>query len=73
MNNKVPPAYYTTVNNGSIQLRSSQRSGVIQTFGTKIKTALVQGDQIVATSDSGVTYIYEIRNNYAVLKKTIWR
>ena len=73
MNNKVPPAYYTTVSNGSIQLRSSQRSGVIQTFGTKIKTALVQGDQIVATSDSGVTYIYEIRNNYAVLKKTIWR
>ena len=73
MTNSVPPAYYTTVNNGSIQLRSSQRSGVIQTFGTKIKTAIVQGDQIVATSDSGVTYIYEIRNNYAVLKKTIWR
>jgi hypothetical protein len=73
MTNSIPPAYYTTVSNGYIQLRSSQRSGVIQTFGTKIQTALVQGDQIVATSESGVTYIYKIVNNYAVLKKTFWR
>lgn len=56
-----------------IQLRSSMRSGVIQTFGTNIKTAIVQGDQIVATSTNGVTYIYQIVNNYATLKKTIWR
>lgn len=73
MTNSIPPAYYTTVSNGYIQLRSSQRSGVIQTFGSKIQTALVQGDQIVATSESGVTYIYQIVNNYAVLKKTFWR
>lgn len=73
MTNSIPPAYYTTVSNGYIQLRSSQRSGVIQTFGSKIQTALVQGDQIVATSESGVTYIYKITNNYAVLKKTFWR
>jgi hypothetical protein len=73
MTNSIPPAYYTTVSNGYIQLRSSQRSGVIQTFGSKIQTALVQGDQIVATSESGVTYIYQITNNYAVLKKTFWR
>lgn len=73
MTNSVPPAYYTTVSNGSIQLRSSQRSGVIQTFGTNIQTAIVQGDQIVATSDKGVTYIYKIQNNYATLTKTFWR
>lgn len=69
----VPGAYYTTVSNQMIQLRSSERSGVIQTFGTNIKTAIVQGDQIVATSTNGVTYIYQIVNNYATLKKTIWR
>ena len=73
MNNQVPPSYYTTVSNGFIQLRSSVRSGVIQTFGTNIQTAIVQGDQIVATSTTGVTYIYQIANNYATLKKTFWR
>jgi hypothetical protein len=66
-------AYYTTVNNGMIQLRSSARSGVIQTFGSDIATAIVQGEQIVATSNKGVTYIYQIRNNYAILTKTFWR
>lgn len=66
-------AYYTTVNNGMIQLRSSERSGVIQTFGSDIATAIVQGDQIVATSNKGVSYIYKIRNNYAILTKTFWR
>jgi hypothetical protein len=69
----VPASYYTTVSNGSIQLRSSQRSGVIQTFGSNITSAIVQGDQIVATSKTGVTYIYQISNNYAILKKTMWR
>jgi len=73
MNNQVPPSYYTTVSNGFIQLRSSMRSGVIQTFGTNIQTAIVQGDQIVATSTTGVTYIYKIQNNYATLTKTFWR
>jgi len=67
------PAYYTTVNNGMIQLRSSERSGVIQTFGSDIVTAIVQGDQIIATSSKGVTYIYQIKNNYAILTKTFWR
>jgi len=67
------PAYYTTVNNGMIQLRSSERSGVIQTFGSDIVTAIVQGDQIIATSGKGVTYIYQIKNNYAILTKTFWR
>ena len=67
---KIPPIYYTTVSNGFIQLRSSQRSGVIQTFGTDIATAIVQGSQIVATSNKGVTYIYSIKNNYAILTKT---
>jgi len=73
MNNKVPPSYYTTVSNGFIQLRSSERSGVIQTFGNNILTAIVQGDQIVAQSDKGITYIYTIKNNYATLTKTFWR
>lgn len=73
MNNKVPPSYYTTVSNGFIQLRSSERSGVIQTFGTNIQSAIVQGDQIVAQSTTGITYIYTIKNNYATLTKTFWR
>ena len=72
MTNSVPSAYYTTVSNGYIQLRSSQRSGVIQTFGSNIQTAIVQGDQIVATSTTGITYIYTIRNNYATITKTFW-
>lgn len=73
MTDKVPPSYYTTVSNGFIQLRSSVRSGVIQTFGNNIQTAIVQGDQIVATSTTGITYIYTIKNNYATLTKTFWR
>ena len=73
MTSQVPPSYYTTVSNGFIQLRSSNRSGVIQTFGTNIQSAIVQGDQIVATSTTGITYIYQIQNNYATLKKTFWR
>jgi len=73
MTNPVPAAYYTTVSRGQVQLRSSQRSGVIQTFGSNIQTAIVQGDQIVATSTTGVTYIYKIQNNYATLTKTFWR
>ena len=67
------PAYYTTVSRGQIQLRSAERSGVIQTFGSNIQQAIVQGDQIVATSTTGVTYIYKIQNNYAILTKTLWR
>ena len=69
-NNSVPVDYYTTVSNGYIQLRSSHSSGVIQTFGNNIQTAIVQGNQIVATSKTGVTFIYSIRNNYATLIKT---
>ncbi len=69
-NNSVPVDYFTTVSNGYIQLRSSQRSGVIQTFGNNIQTAMVQGNQTVATSKTGVTFIYSIRNNYATLIKT---
>ncbi len=70
MTNSIPRSYYTTVSNGYIQLRSSQRSGVIQTFGNNILTAIVQGDQIVATSKTGTTYIYSIKNNFATLTKT---
>lgn len=73
MTNPVPASYYTTVSNGFIQLRSSTRSGVIQTFGNNIQTAIVQGEQIVATSTTGITYIYTIKNNYATLTKTFWR
>ena len=69
-NNSVPVGYYTTVSNGYVQLRSSQRSVVIQTFGNNIQTAIVQGDHNVATSKTGVTFIYSIRNNYATLVKT---
>ena len=68
--NKIPSTYFTSVRNGFIQLRSSQRSGVIQTFGNDIATAIVQGSQIVATTNKGITHIYTIRNNYATLTKT---
>ena len=33
------PSYYCTVSNGRAQLRSSARTGVIQTFGSNIETA----------------------------------
>ena len=66
-NNSVPVDFFTTVSNGYIQLRSSQRSGVIQTFGNNIQTAIVQRNQIVATSKTGVTFIYSIRNNYLII------
>tara|TARA_B100001741_G_C16407497_1_gene529936 strand:- start:18 stop:230 length:213 start_codon:yes stop_codon:yes gene_type:complete len=68
--NRIPPTYYTTVRNGFIQLRSSQRSGVIQTFGNDIATAILQGSQIIATTNKGITHIYSIKNNYATLTKT---
>jgi len=67
------PSYYCTVANGRAQLRSSARTGVIQTFGSNIETALVQGQAIIATSSKGVTYEYEIRNGNAILKRTFWR
>tara|TARA_B100000161_G_C33213061_1_gene265083 strand:- start:273 stop:431 length:159 start_codon:yes stop_codon:yes gene_type:complete len=51
-------------------MRLSQRSGVIQIFGNNIQTAILQGNQIVATSKAGVAFIYSIRNNYAALIKT---
>ena len=68
--NRIPSTYFTTIRNGFIELRSSQRSGVIQTFGNDIATAIVQGSQIVATTKQGITHIYTIRNNYATLTKT---
>ncbi len=67
------PSYYCTVQNGRAQLRSSARTGVIQTFGSDIETAIVQGQAIIATSSRGVTYEYHIKNNYAILKRTFWR
>jgi len=67
------PTYYTTITNGQVQLRSSDRSGVIQTFGSNIEQAIVQGENIVLTSKTGVTYIYQIKNNYPILTKTLWR
>ena len=67
------PSYYVTVSNGRAQLRSSARTGVIQTFGSNIETAIVQGQAIIATSSKGVTYEYAIQNNYAILKRTFWR
>ena len=66
-------SYYVTVANGRAQLRSSARTGVIQTFGSNIETAIVQGQAIIATSSKGVTYEYAIQNNYAILKRTFWR
>ena len=67
------PSYYCTVANGRAQLRSSARTGIIQTFGSDIETAIVQGQAIIATSSKGVTYEYAIQNNYAILKRTFWR
>jgi len=67
------PSYYCTVANGRAQLRSSARTGIIQTFGSDIETAIVQGQAIIATSSRGVTYEYHIKNNYAILKRTFWR
>ena len=61
------PSYYVTVSNGRAQLRSSARTGVIQTFGSNIETAIVQGQAIIATSSKGVTYEYAIQNNYCLL------
>ena len=69
-NNSVPVDYYTTVSNWYNQMRLSQRSAVIQIFGNNIQTAILQGNQIVATSKAGVAFIYSIRNNYAALIKT---
>ena len=63
--------YFCTVTpSGQIQLRSSKRSGVIQTLGHSITSAIIQGNQIVATTKSGNTSIFEIKNGYAILKKT---
>ena len=68
---KIPEDYFCTVTlSGQIQLRSSKRSGVIQTFGHSIASAIIQGNQIVASTKSGNTSLFEIKNGYAILKKT---
>ena len=61
------PSYYVTVSNGRAQLRSSARTGVIQTFGSNIETAIVQGQAIIATSSKGVTWGYPKGHGLAIM------
>ena len=69
---KIPEDYFCTVtSSGQIQLRSSKRSGVMQTFGHSIDSAIIQGNQIVATTKNGNTSLFEVNNGYAILKKTL--
>jgi hypothetical protein len=59
MTNPIPSAYYTTVSRGQVQLRSSARSGVIQTFGSNIATAIVQGCHIHLPNSKQLRYTQE--------------
>ncbi|MEC7167344.1 MAG: hypothetical protein VXW03_03610 [Pseudomonadota bacterium] len=52
-------------------MRSSKRPGVIQSFGTGMVSAIIQGNQIIGQTKQGNTNIYEVVNGYAVLRKTI--
>ncbi len=68
---KIPEDYFCTVtSSGQIQLRSSKSSGVIQTFGHGMNSAIIQGNQIVARTKEGNTSLYEVVNGHAILKKT---
>ena len=57
---KIPGDYFCTVtSSGQIQLRSGKKSGVIQTFGHSIVSAIIQGNQIVATTKEGNTSLFK--------------
>ena len=67
-----PNSYFCTISTGEqIELRSSKRSGVIQSFGSGMISAIIQGNQIIGRTKQGNTNIYEVVNGYAILKKTI--
>ena len=67
-----PDSYFCTISTGEqIELRSSKRSGVIQSFGSGMVSAIIQGNQIVATTKNGNTSLFEVNNGYAILKKTL--
>ena len=67
-----PDSYFCTISTGEqIALRSSKRSGVIQSFGSGLVSAIIQGNQIIGRTKQGNTNIYEVVNGYAILKKTI--
>ena len=65
-----PDSYFCTISSGEqIELRSSKRPGVIQSFGTGMVSAIIQGNQIIGQTKQGNTNIYEVVNGYAVLRK----
>ena len=67
-----PDSYFCTISTSEqIELRSSKRSGVIQSFGSGMVSAIIQGNQIIGRTKEGNTNIYEVVNGYAVLRKTI--
>ena len=67
-----PDSYFCTISTGEqIELRSSKKSGVIQSFGSGMISAIIQGNQIIGRTKQGNTNIYEVVNGYAILKKTI--
>ena len=67
-----PDSYFCTISTGEqIELRSSKRSGVIQSFGSGMVSAIIQGNQIIGRTKQRNTNIYEVLNGYAILKKTI--
>ena len=67
-----PDSYFCTISTGEqIELRSSKRTGVIQSFGSGMVKAIIQGNQNIGRTKQGNTNIYEVVNGYAILKKTI--
>ena len=69
-----PDSYFCTISTGEqIELRSSKKSGVIQSFGRGMISAIIQGNQIIRRTKQGNTNIYEVVNGYAILKKTIYQ
>ena len=67
-----PDSYFCTISTGEqIELRSSKRSGVIQSFGSGMVSAIIQGNRIIGRTKEGNTNIYEVVNGDAVLRKTI--
>lgn len=54
---------FVRVVNGRIELRSTSTGGPLATFGSDIFTAVIQGDEIVATKRTGETYIWKLNSS----------
>lgn len=60
---KTDVSRFVRVVNGRIELRTTSTGGPLATFGSDIYTAVIQGDEIVATKRTGETYVWRLNSS----------